>query len=560
MTEAFSNSLARMFIAGLGAGAALVTAGGCVVGGDDATDRAGASSRSIAGGFPQGDGDHVAPQTPATQTFTAMTSPPLSAGLAQVLSDGRVIAQDADTNEWWTLTPDNTGSYLTGTWAQIASGPSGYSPLYYASAVLPDGRFFTAGGEYIAGAEAFSSAGAIYDPTQNKWTSITKPSTFTQIGDAQSIVLADGRFMMADCCTTQEAVLNPTNLTWTSIGTGKEDINDEEGWTLLPDGRVLTVDANNTAKPMESEIFSPTTGAWTSAGSVGVQLADINTTEDSHELGPAVLRPDGTVIAFGAIGHNAVFTAATSAWSAAPDFPTVTGGQLDCADAPAALLPNGNVLVATSPGVYQAGAVFFEWDGTHLNTVGSPAGAAGESSYEYNMLVLPTGEILLTSQSTDIEIYEPVAATNTSAIEPAITTVPVLESTSGFEGSVLAEVRALEALSATSHISPDLLPLMDIYTGRTYTFTGERFNGISQGGAYGDDAQASTAFPLVRFTNQATGHVQYARTHDGTNFSIAATTTGSTEVDIPATIEGGLSQMQVVANGIASPALLVNVK
>ena len=120
------------------------------------------------------------------------------------------------------------------------------------------------------------------------------------------------------------------------------------------------------------------------------------------------------------------------------------------------------------------------------------------------------------------------------------------------------EIRAIEGHSIDA--MPDLLPLMDIYTGRTYSIAGTRLNGISQGAAYGDDAQASTAFPLVRFTNQATGHVQYGRTHDGSNYSIAKTATGTTNVDVPTTIEGGLSKMQVVANGIASPALLVNVK
>ena len=101
---------------------------------------------------------------------------------------------------------------------------------------------------------------------------------------------------------------------------------------------------------------------------------------------------------------------------------------------------------------------------------------------------------------------------------------------------------------------------MDIFTGRTYTVSGLRLNGISQTSAYGDDAQAATNYPLVRFTNMASGHVQYARTHDGSNYSISKTATGTTHVDIPTTIEGGLATMEVVANGIASPGLLVNVK
>jgi len=42
---------------------------------------------------------------------------------------------------WYTLTPDNTGSYINGTWTQVASLPSGYSPLFFSSAVLPDGKW-----------------------------------------------------------------------------------------------------------------------------------------------------------------------------------------------------------------------------------------------------------------------------------------------------------------------------------------------------------------------------------------------------------------------------------
>jgi len=38
-------------------------------------------------------------------------------------------------------------------------------------------------------------------------------------------------------------LLDARNLTWTNTGTGKADANDEEGWTLLWDGNVLTVDA-----------------------------------------------------------------------------------------------------------------------------------------------------------------------------------------------------------------------------------------------------------------------------------------------------------------------------
>ena len=49
--------------------------------------------------------------------------------------------------------------------------------------------------------------------------------------------------MLANCCTVQAALFNPKTLKWTPTGKGKFDTNNEEGWTLLPNTKVLTVDA-----------------------------------------------------------------------------------------------------------------------------------------------------------------------------------------------------------------------------------------------------------------------------------------------------------------------------
>lgn len=107
-----------------------------------------------------------------------------------------------------------------------------------------------------------------------------------------------------------------------------------------------------------------------------------------------LLRNDGIVIAFGATGHNAIYNTHTRTWSAAPDFPTTDGGQLDSADGPAALLPCGNVLVTASPGVFDVPAHYFEFDGSQLTEVVAPPNAGFDSSFNQNMLVLPSGEIL----------------------------------------------------------------------------------------------------------------------------------------------------------------------
>ena len=164
-----------------------------------------------------------------------------------------------DQGNWYKLTPDITGSYVNGTWSQIATMPvfsnlhdTQYAPLYFASAVLPDGRVLAMGGEYnwqAAGSYAsWTNLGAIYDPVANTWTPVSAPagSSWAQIGDAQSTVLADGTFLLASCCgyPDVDALFDATNLTWTSTGAPNAGqlYQDEQGYTLLPNGNVLTVD------------------------------------------------------------------------------------------------------------------------------------------------------------------------------------------------------------------------------------------------------------------------------------------------------------------------------
>jgi hypothetical protein len=458
----------------------------------------------------------------AAQTWTPLTNtPPFHPSTALLLTDGRVLVQNNAARDWWTLTPDLTGSYLNGTWKRSGPLPKGYGPTYYASAVLPDGRVVVMGGEYNLGPEVWTTLGAIFDPTINKWASLTAPSGWTRVGDAQSVILAEGTFMVADCCTTQEALLDPSTLTWTPTGSGKADINDEEGWTLLPNGKVLTVDANS-GTSLASEIFDPTAGSWSSAGSTVVELID----QASDEVGPAILRPDGTVLATGATGHNAIYNTATATWSAAPDFPkNGQGRQLAIADGPAALLPNGNVLCMTAPGVYGMGIEFFEWDGTNFNPTVNISNASRLPAYFGRLLVLPTGQILLTDGTTDVELY-------TSPGVPDPSWAPVITTYS----------------TTLTH-------------GKTSTISGLQFNGLSQGAAYGDDAQMATNYPLVRITNTATGHVFYARTYNHSSMGVA---TGSTVVtttfQVPPKIERGASQLEVVANGIPSNPVTVTIK
>jgi hypothetical protein len=84
---------------------------------------------------------------------------------------------------------------------------------------------------------------------------------------------------------------------------------------------------------------------------------------------------------------------------------------------------------------------------------------------------------------------------------------------------------------------------------------------MSQAAAYGDDVQAATNYPLVRITNDATGHVFYSRTHDHSSMGVGPFVGRvSTHFDVPAGQEAGRSKLVVVANGIASAPVEVMVR
>jgi len=120
-----------------------------------------------------------------------------------LLTDGTVIAGDCGTaGNWYQIDPRHQRQLLEWVWSQIASLPAimdAVCPLYFASAVLPDGRVIIIGGEYNAGAEASSSMGAIFDPVADAWTIVTAPAGWT-VGNAPSVVLAEGTFLIAACC------------------------------------------------------------------------------------------------------------------------------------------------------------------------------------------------------------------------------------------------------------------------------------------------------------------------------------------------------------------------
>ncbi len=464
---------------------------------------------------------------PFSQTFG--TSAPI------LMLDGTVLIHDADATDWWKLTPDSKGNYVNGTWTQIASLPTGYGPQYFASAVLPDGKLIIMGGEYNETQNpVWTSLGAIYDPIANSWTPVNppndpkSPSEWTGIGDSESIVLADGTFMLADGTGYEDALFDESTLSWSIITnpTGAINYNNEQGWTLLPDGSVFAVSVWD---PQNSLRFLPSQQSWIQAGEMPQNIID--TTDE--ELGPQLLGYNGTVYAAGGNGNNAIYTPPTTltglgSWIAAPPFPNDPNanpaGPYDMADAPGCVLPNGLIMLFASPGYGAPGAQFFTWDGTNLTAVAGTPNTPQDGSYYGNMLILPSGQMLFTDFSNDIEIYTPSGAP-LDAWRPTITSVP---------GTVSI--------------------------GQTFPITGTQFNGLTGGSAYGDDFQNATNYPIVRITNLATGNVVYCRTgHHSTMAVATGSLPVSTQVTVPSTLDSGPSSIEVVANGIPSQKSVIHV-
>jgi len=456
------------------------------------------------------------------QTLTALRhQPPDGVIISYQLTDGTVMVQGSNYSDWWKLTPDITGSYINGTWTQLASLPSGYAPYANASAVLADGRLIIEGGEYNFGNFVLTNMGAIYDPVANTWTTVTPPKGWDYIGDSPSVVLPNGNYLIGNKLTKQMRELDPKTMKWTTVSSkGKKDFNAEEGWTLLADGSILTADVKDAPN---SEIYTPSAKEWVTAGSTIVDLHSPSPDGCLHygpggtlcyyppgEIGPQILRPDGTVFVTGAYtkddgpGNTAIYDSLTGKWAVGPDFPN----DDNAGDSFAVLLTNGNVLVEGDSGTS------YVFDGTTFT-----AGPFTPGS----LMVLPNGEVLVGGGTT--EVYTS-AGTYQTSWQPTISTYP-----------------------------------STITRGSTYSISGTQFNGLSQAAAFGDELQTATNYPLVKITNSSTHHVFYARTHDHSTMGVATgTTTVSTNFDVPSTMETGTSTLVVVANGIPSAAVSVTVK
>ena len=465
----------------------------------------------------------------AQQWAPLNNQPGAAVGPMLQLRDGRILvneSQGPDTGVWFILTPDATGSYANGTWSTTGHLPAGYAPIYFGSQVLLNGKqVVIEGGEYNNGTAVWTTLGAVGNivPFGNvTWTLNSPPSGWGTIGDAESITLANGHYMQANCCTPQNAIFQGPN-SWLATGSVSQSSNDESGFTLLTTDKVLTVDAKNSpcgnGVNGGAELYNQGTGAWSCTGQTPVHLYN----PADEELGAAVLMYNNKVFQLGGnIVASAVYDVASGTWAAGPTPPN----GLDQADGPSALEPNGKVLSMLSPGLFQGGCQFLEYDPTAgtLANAANPTNCPGDSSFVGHLMILPTGQLMFTDFSGLVELYTPASGV-VAAAKPTI-------------------------LSASTNLK----------IGSTNNILyGSQLNGLTQNNGYGDDYSGDTDYPLVRLTSTSSGKVYYAFTHDDSTHSIKPGTVMYTFFDLPSTIPAGTYSLQSVANGIGSNSVIVSV-
>jgi uncharacterized repeat protein (TIGR01451 family) len=457
-------------------------------------------------------------------TWTALAHfAPANVGITMdLLTDGTVMAQLAlssggSSNVWNKLTPDATGSYVNGTWSPLANMSLGRSA--FPSNILPDGRVFVLGGEYSGANHTRdnTNTGEIYNPVTNSWTSIANfPET--NFGDGPTMLLEGGRVLAGGKYGADTYIYDPASNTWSGPAPKLfGDINDEEGWTKLPDGSVLSYDIWSNAQ--EAQRFDPTTMSWIDSGAVPVALQSTGS-----ELGPGILLPDGRVFQIGATSNTALYTPSTTpggtgTWAAGPVIPGGLGGN----DAPAAMLPNGHVLFAAggTPN-YTGPTKIFEFDPTApidsslTDVTPTTPDLSQVAVTSTSMLMLPSGQVLFKSYASNQLYVYTTSGSPQPAWKPTISSV--------------------------------------VPNGSNYTLTGTQLNGLSAGASYGDDSEKDSNYPIIQLNStDGSGHVYFARTF---NWSSAGVATGSTPVStdfsLAAWMPYGTYNLSVIANGIAS--------
>lgn len=260
--------------------------------------------------------------------------------VAILLQTGKVLVMGGE-GEQGILASAELYQLETGAW--LSAGSMQVSRRALSATVLQNGKVLVAGGSVVTTTE-------LYDPTMGMWSSTG--SMLTPRSGHSATLLENGQVLVAGPTTTAE-LYDPTRGVWRATGSMLVERGLGSRGVLLQDGRVLVVGgaveqefpgggAPSTIGLSSAELYQLGTGTWSATASMS-----------SRRSGPAAVRlADGRVLVAGGtssisprFGSTCNFSAelydpVTGTWTATRDLP-------QCPAAPAILLPDGRVFVAS---------------------------------------------------------------------------------------------------------------------------------------------------------------------------------------------------------------------
>lgn len=367
----------------------------------------------------------------------------------------------------------------------------------------------------------------------------------------------------------------PSTGLWTSIspadGTAKGTLpvlsDPNLGFELGPilrllDGRALVIGANQ-----HTAFYTPSSNSWAPGPDMRADLKGPGGTIGNALFGAddaaAAILPNGHVYLTADAGPNPIsLSAGTKAGSASVTLPTTAGLQstwsVAQADHKHTAIPRGTVIYSVdSPtsitlgtfdssgnlvtinalqtqenlglvlgGVFSSPTQLFEFnpDAGAMTPIAAPAGSllASEPAFLTRMLVLPTGQLLLSDSSNQLYVYTPGGSVP-EPLRPAIFDVD--------------------------------------YTGDgVFKLTGTRLNGQSAGASYGDDDQMDENYPIVRLENPATGNVYYCRTANWDSVRVGSNRPETVDFTLNPAVTPGRYELTVVGAGIASRPFRIRIR
>ncbi len=402
-------------------------------------------------------------------------------------------------------------------------------------------------------------------------------------GAVPAILLPGGRkVLVGDLINSSTYVYSVDTDSWAQDSSKYwTDPSDEEAWAKFPDEKVLTYDLSTSIYfgTGYAELYDPATKTWIDAspgdGTASGTLPLLSSEDLGEELGPELRLQDGKMLQIGGNQHNALYDVSKNTWAAGPDTladltgpgGTISNANFGADDAPAAILPNGHVIMLADAGPNPITLTGTTTAGSYVVTFTDPYTTAGlQAGWSAKGTLFPNTSISSVDSSNQVTLNDPATDTGSTTLtfggtfsspamlfdyNPKAGTITPTASPAGAalanEGAFVSRMLMLPTgqllLNDSKNLfvyTPDgsadakLIPVVSAVTYQSsgiFKLSGTKLNGQSAGVNYGDDVDTDENYPIVRLVN-GKGDVFYCTT---SNWS--STRVGDGKVDVNFTLD-----------------------